>query len=147
MLHRSQPGIRVNKQKAELLCLFALNIPSACSKTRESFPSALKAKQTTIRGLSKRPLRVAVSRWSSDVTDMLKSRGGTVPLTLHVTAGLGLESTEQRHSTSISSTAQTEDSCRMAGLSGRKKSTYSLTVVLVWFMSYNHFDFKSSIWE
>jgi len=119
------PHIRVSTQEAERLSLFlvkktnwTLNTPSPpCSNIRESFPSVLKAKQTTVCGPSMRPLRVAVSASGSDVSDTLKPRGETVPFTLQETAGLGLESTEQRHSTSRSSTTQAEESRRMAGLS------------------------------
>lgn len=44
-----------------------------------------------------------------------------MPLTLQVTAGLGLESTEQRHSSTEFSTVQLEERWKMTGLSGGEK--------------------------
>ena len=116
--------IRVTENQAAALLSFfsALNTPSPpCSSIRESFPRALTAKQITVWGSSMWPLRVAVSVPGSDDTDTLISWGGTVPFTLQVTAGLGLESTEQRHKTSESSSTHEEENGRMSGLSAGER--------------------------
>lgn len=75
MLHRCYNSIKASKQEVlQFLCkTSSWSEPSSpFSKTRESFPSALRAKQTTCRGLSMRPIKEAVNMLDSDEAETLK---------------------------------------------------------------------------
>lgn len=90
------------------------------SKVCESLPSEFMAKQTTLNGVPMGPFSTAARVPLCEIIDVLYLSVEMLPLTFQVTAGLGLESTAHKQSTSNPFITHEEELRTMNGLSGRE---------------------------